>query len=386
MKIVLITLGFKPLRTAGFDIAGEHLVQALVSAGHSVTVIAGEKEAISETENHPNLHIYRIRLDRLDWLSFSFKAARIVSCLGAFDVVHFYDPSFSYAYKRPYVASLHHSFRQRLESLGSMGRWINPLWLYRYLYYSFARQFTEKPGLRKARGLLAVSSTAYSEYIGHYQVPPEKIIKANNSIETDHFRPSSVAQLMSLRRKLKLSPTENVILFVGFITPRKGLEFLARALPAIEPLPKLVIVGKWRNPGYRQEVLRLLQPVISQVIEAGFVPDEEMPDYYSLADVYVSTSLMEGFGLPLGEALACETPVVAFDAGATAEVVGPGGILVPPRDVDGLAKAVSRLLQNPEQCKAMGKVGRQYILNEFSVETMLKATLEAYERFLGAKG
>ncbi len=78
--------------------------------------------------------------------------------------------------------------------------------------------------------------------------------------------------------------------------------------------------------------------------------------------------------------------MVAFDAGATAEVVGSGGILVPPRDVDGLAKAVSRLLQNPQQCKAMGKAGRQHILDEFSVETMLKATLEAYERFLGAKG
>jgi glycosyltransferase involved in cell wall biosynthesis len=121
------------------------------------------------------------------------------------------------------------------------------------------------------------------------------------------------------------------------------------------------------------------------VIETGFVPDEMMPAYYSLADVYVSPSLMEGFGLPLGEALACGTPVVAFDAGAVAEVVGPGGILVPPRDVKGLAEAVSYLLQNPDIRNSMAAKGRDHIVREFSVSKMLEATLEAYERFLDVK-
>ncbi len=306
MKIVLITLGFSPYRTSGFDVAGEHLVQALLDAGHQVIVIAGKKGDFKEDWGDPNLQIFRIQLDHLDWFSFSYRAARLVRQIQGYDVVHFFDVYFSYAYNGPYVASLHHSFRQRMESLGSMGRWVNPLWLYRYLYYSFALQFAEKPGLRDARGLLAVSSTSYSEYLEHYHVQPEKMIKANNSIDINHFHPSPIARWMNLRNKLKISPTEHVILFAGFITPRKGLEYLARALPAMDPLPRLVIVGKWRSPGYRQEVLSLLQPVIGQVVEAGFVPDEEMPDYYSLADVYVSSSLMEGFGLPLGEALACE--------------------------------------------------------------------------------
>jgi len=385
MKIVLITLGFSPYRTSGFDVAGEHLVQGLLDSGHQVIVIAGKKGDFEEDWVHPNLLIYRIQLDKLDWFSFSYRAARLVRQLRDYDIVHFFDVYFSYAYKGPYVASLHHSFRQRLESLGSIWCGLNPLWLYQYLYYSFALHFAEKPGLRDARGLLAVSRTCYSEYLEHYQVLPEKIVKAKNCIDTNYFRSSPIARWINLRHQLKLSPTEHVILFAGFITPRKGLEYLARALPAIEPLPKLVIIGRWRSPGYRQNVLRLLQPVIGQVVEAGFIPDEQMPDYYSLADVYVSSSLMEGFGLPLGEALACETPVVAFDAGATAEVVGPGGILVPPRDVDGMAKAVSFLLQNPEKRKSMGEAGRQHVIHEFSVEAMLKSTLEAYERFLGVK-
>src|SRR5206468_3134089 len=106
---------------------------------------------------------------------------------------------------------------------------------------------------------------------------------------------------------------------------------LARALPLIRPKPRLLLAGRWAED-YRAHFLNLLGWAADQVVEAGYVPDEQLPAYYSLADVYVSPSLMEGFGLTLAEALACETPVVAADAGSVAEVVGPGGILVPPHD------------------------------------------------------
>ena len=127
--------------------------------------------------------------------------------------------------------------------------------------------------------------------------------------------------------------------------------------------------------------MKLLEPVQDQVIEVGFVPDEEMPAYYSICDVYVSSSLMEGFGLPLAEALACETPVVAVDAGAAAEVIGPGGILVPARQIGAFADAVSTLLQNASMREEMGRLGRGHIQKNFSVDSMLSATLDAYKRF-----
>jgi glycosyltransferase involved in cell wall biosynthesis len=106
-----------------------------------------------------------------------------------------------------------------------------------------------------------------------------------------------------------------------------------------------------------------------------------MPALYNLADIYVSPSLMEGFGLPLAEALACETPVVAARAGAVAEVVGPAGILVPPGDPESLAQAVSSLLADPGRRRDLGRIGREWIAAEFSVEKMVRDTLAAYERF-----
>jgi glycosyltransferase involved in cell wall biosynthesis len=211
----------------------------------------------------------------------------------------------------------------------------------------------------------------------------DKIILTKHSIDTHYFAKVSSKGLKDIRERINISDEDLMILFAGFITPRKGLEYLAKAMHKLHPIPKLVIVGKWRNQAYRNYLTGLFDPIRTQVIETGFVDDDQMPLYYSLADVYVSPSLMEGFGLPLGESLACETPVVAFDVGATAEVVGPGGILVPPRDVDGLANAINYLLQNPEVRQAMGKEGRQHILREFSVEAMLSSTLEAYRRFLG---
>jgi glycosyltransferase involved in cell wall biosynthesis len=172
-----------------------------------------------------------------------------------------------------------------------------------------------------------------------------------------------------------------VLLFVGFVTPRKGLDYLAQALPRIRPAPRLVLAGRW-DKEYRSQFLRMLGSTADRLVEVGYVPDEQLPVYYSLADVYVSASLMEGFGLTIAEALACETPVVAAEAGSVAEVVGPGGILVPPRDPENLADAISNLLQNPEQRRELGLRGRAHVVRMFSVEAMLRATLAGYEHFL----
>jgi glycosyltransferase involved in cell wall biosynthesis len=117
------------------------------------------------------------------------------------------------------------------------------------------------------------------------------------------------------------------------------------------------------------------------VIELGFVDDEEMPYFFSMSDVYVSSSLLEGFGLPIAEALACGTPVVAADSGSVAEVMGPGGILVAQRDPIGLAREISKLLQNHSLRKELGTLGRDFVIREFSLVSMVKSTLEAYEYF-----
>lgn len=79
------------------------------------------------------------------------------------------------------------------------------------------------------------------------------------------------------------------------------------------------------------------------IIFAGFVPDEELPNYYAACDVYATCSLVEGFNMPLVEAQACGKPVVAFDIGPHKEVV-KNGILVPEGHLNEFGEALINIL------------------------------------------
>jgi glycosyltransferase involved in cell wall biosynthesis len=380
MKIAIISIGFGPYRTSGLDVSAERLVLALLAAGHQVHVLAGRRGLQAEVFSHPKLSIERIVLDRTDWIGFGYRAARALAALPDYDVIHFEDVHFAWAFRGKYVASLHHSFHQRLISLGGFRLSGISFWLVRGVYYRLARQLAEIPSIHRAKGLIAVSATTADEFIQIYRIKPERIAVAHNAVDTDHFQP--VADTSALRRQFSIGEAEPIILFVGFITPRKGLEYLAQAMPMMHPVPRLLLVGQWRSMVYRQKVMELFGSIQDRIIEVGSAPDELMPGLFSLADVYVSPSLMEGFGIPLAEALACQTPVVATEAGAAAEVVGPGGILVRPRDAVGLANAVSRLLGDSNLRRQMGSLGREHVVQRFSFPVMLAEMLAAYKRFL----
>src|SRR5262245_12596479 len=101
VRIAFITIGYTPLRTSGLDISGERLVRGLLGAGHEVTVIAGARDPLLETHVHPALCVQRVRLGRTNWLGFAYRAAQRLSELNQshpFDVVHFWDIYFAYAY------------------------------------------------------------------------------------------------------------------------------------------------------------------------------------------------------------------------------------------------------------------------------------------------
>ena len=374
MNIIFVTIGFSPLQTSGLDIVGERLVRGLLAQKHQVTIIAGRQEKRPEIFDDPGLKIIRIPLGKTHWLGFGLRAAFVLNRLvkkQAVDIVHFWDVYFAWAYRKKFIGSLNHSFYQRIATSANASH-------LKKLYYWLAMLLAERPAIRRASGLLAISDTSLQDYRKHYPIPESKSVLTRLGIDAKFFHP--VSNTENLRVALNIPPNAPVILYSGFFTPRKGLEYLAQAMQEIQPAPWLILTGKW-DDATRSRFLAQLGAARSRFIEAGFVPDDLMPSYFSMADLYVSPSLLEGFGLPLAEALACETPVVCADAGAAAEVVGPGGRLVPPGDASALAQAVSELLSAPEKRRALGKLGRNHIVENFSVETMLQAYLDAYQKF-----
>jgi len=225
--------------------------------------------------------------------------------------------------------------------------------------------------------LIAASESTRAEFIGHYSVAPERIAVVPLGIDTEHYRPRDSG---ALRKRLGLE-NKRVILYVGFSTPRKGVEYLARALAALEPDSSLLLVGKW-EPGYRDKFLHELPPALrGRVLTVGYVPDEELPNYYSLADVFVFPSLLEGFGLPPIEAMACGAPVIAARTSSLPEVIGDAGILVPVMDAEALASALKRVLGDEGLRRVLAARGIERVRRLYGQEHMVARTLDVYRQF-----
>ena len=148
------------------------------------------------------------------------------------------------------------------------------------------------------------------------------------------------------------------ILTVGAHRPHKNHGILVRALAALPAAVSLVIVGYFDRsfpdplPGL---IARLgLESRIRLIPE---VDDGLLPAVYRASSVFAFPSLAEGYGLPVLEALACGTPVVASDIPALAEVSGPAAVLIPPHDLAGWAGALGRVLADPATAARLAAAG-----------------------------
>jgi glycosyltransferase involved in cell wall biosynthesis len=170
--------------------------------------------------------------------------------------------------------------------------------------------------------------------------------------------------------------------------PRKGIRFLIQAAAQLKPrFPdlKLVLAGDGFE---RPELVRLAQElgIAEDVTFLGWVPNSALPPYYRAAAVSVIPSLEEGFGIPAAEAMGCEVPVVASDAGGLPEVVEDGvtGLVVPRGDVPALASAIGSLLEDPERRRRMGIAGRRRAVEYFDWDRTAEQIEQVY-RDIGAE-
>jgi len=115
------------------------------------------------------------------------------------------------------------------------------------------------------------------------------------------------------------------------------------------------------------------------VIYLGKIPDEMVPKFYSMLDVFSGASIAEGFGFVYAEASRCGRPVVATNSSSIPEIIlnGKTGILVPIRNSKILAEAIIKLLENRNLAKKMGKSGA-----EFTWDNSAKQHLEVYEKLI----
>lgn len=383
MRICVVTLDFVPFRSSGLSVYAETLVNGLTKRGHRVTVIAASRPKSRYTENliiPQDVEVRRVSVGPFDWLGLGWQAARyLYSYHGRFDIIHFTDIHFAYAYFRPFIASAFQSFRQRLVSY--FGRPYHTGWqnfLFRIIYYNLAKRLMEQPSVKRATHIVMSSVATWQEFVEHYQVSPASATIIYPGINLNRFKnlPGKIAACRYLALPIDLP----IILYVGFSTPRKGVEYLAYALESMRTPAFLVMVGNWER-GYQRQFLKRAGKAASRIYLAGYVPEVRLPYYYAAADVFVLPTLLEGFGIPLVEAMATGVPVVTTQAGAAGEVVGEGGLVIRPGDGEALAKAIDQILNNPDLAKQLSEAGKYRAHTLFNEHRFITEIENLYQRF-----
>jgi glycosyltransferase involved in cell wall biosynthesis len=201
------------------------------------------------------------------------------------------------------------------------------------------------------------------------------------------------------RRALRLPANEPILLNIGRLAPRKGLDNLIRGLGALARLhgiaPKLLLVGgnsDLPDPALTPEIARLQaiaqeEGVAPQVVFTGRRSREFLKLYYSAADIFATTPWYEPFGITPLEAMACGTPVIGADVGGIRFSVMDGvtGCLVPPNDPEAFAARAAELLRDPERMKEMGRSGIQRVQAQFTWPKVTRAVCAFYEEVLGVR-
>ena len=215
-----------------------------------------------------------------------------------------------------------------------------------------------------------------NEYLT-FGVDPAKLRTITPGVDPSFFRPAPPRPDLVSQYKPN---GETLLLTVSRLDERKGHDSVIRAMKTIvqrAPQTKYLIVGKGRE----QERLAALVSetgLEGKVQFAGYVPTEELPDYYNLSDIFVLPNRetedfsqlkgdFEGFGIVFLEANACGKPVVAGRSGGVEDAVvdGETGLLIDPRAEDELTQALLSLIDDPERAKRMGEQGRVRAEQEF---------------------
>jgi len=280
---------------------------------------------------------------------------KFTNLLENYDIIHFHEefsfPFFSYLVEKPKIFQFH--------------GWIaaNPR------QKNFILNFI----LKRIADRYICLTKIMAENLAKMGVDEKKIRVLPNGVDTEFFHPSRAKE-------------SNMVLFVGRISLEKGVHVLLKSLSYLKMPIHLVIIGP---PSYNAKYFQMMLGLIRNENKKGYhrimyLGEQEQTDlvqWYQEASIFVLPSFWEGFPVANLEALACETPVVATNIGGNPEVIShyENGMLVPPNDPVKLAESIQYLLDNETIATKLGKQGRKFVVENFSLKTVTKKLLGIYK-------
>jgi glycosyltransferase involved in cell wall biosynthesis len=261
-----------------------------------------------------------------------------------------------------------------------------PLVLPAYRGSTLVRLYTRlvSAGAQRAAAIVTDSQASRDDILRLLRADPAKVHVIPLAAD-ERFKPVQDARRVQRVRE-KYGLPHKYVLYLGGFDQRKNLSTLLAAYAAVDAdlvrQTPLVIGGRLPSrdsdffPDPRAMVRRWnLEGVVTFV---GWVAEEDKPVLYSEASLFVFPSFYEGFGLPVLEAMCCGAPVIASEAASLPEISGDAAVLFAPHDVQGLAQALTELLQDSPRRAQLGAKGLERA-QLFSWEKTVAQTLEVYE-------
>ena len=236
--------------------------------------------------------------------------------------------------------------------------------------------YLDRMALKKFNALAAVSG-AVAQRLLDFGVPAEKVKTIANGIDVQAFERGEPLPALSVT-------AGKVVGVVARLDLQKGFEYLLRAIRELCGIYalKIVIVGEGPDRKAIEDMVKEFG-LQSNVVLAG--QQSDMPGVYAAMDIFVLPSLNEGLPMTVLEAMAASRPVIATRVGAIPSVIkdGENGLLVDPRDVDGLRNALARLLSDSDLCRSMGGQAHDWVSRNYTSEVMAQKYRQLYEEVLG---
>jgi glycosyltransferase involved in cell wall biosynthesis len=233
----------------------------------------------------------------------------------------------------------------------------------------------EKAIMRAADRVISISNVMTEDFRKHVKYPISQVRTIYHGVNEKFRIETDQARLARAREEYELP--EHFILFVGHLYPQKNFAVLARAFARLkDSIPhRLIVAGR---PRWKADAdLRLIQElgINDRVDLLHFVPNDDLPLIYNLADCFVYPSLYESFGLAQLEAMACGCPVVGANSGAIPEITAGAAMLFDPYSPEDLAGAILKVTQDGDLRRTL--VDRALVrVKDFTWERTARETLD----------
>lgn len=253
------------------------------------------------------------------------------------------------------------------------------------ILYPILKHF-ERFYLSNVQSLIAPSKSCREELINFLDVPREKIHVIYNGVNPEIFAPNRRDDSVLLT-DLQLT-SRPIVLFAGRIIAQKGLNTLMTAVPrVVKHLPNVLFlfIGGGDFSHYSRQ-LKKHGVLKENFLNLGYFGYVDMPEIYSLADIFVLPSPHENCSVSLLEAMSCERTVVAANAGGNSEIIQPhhNGMLFTSQNSKELAEIIVQLIEDSNLRKKLGLEARKTVIEKFSVRKMAAETVKVYEKIVSS--